>query len=127
MSGDQIPNISGSPYSPNRLNAVGKKGGKPAGPKKGGAPSLTPQDKVSLSGKKPGTGEVKGIAAEIKVSPDDMARYLNILADEPDIREDKVADTRRRLDNGEYGADALEKVLDGLEEDLLRPPQDPAL
>ncbi|SCA64165.1 hypothetical protein SCG7086_CI_00070 [Chlamydiales bacterium SCGC AG-110-P3] len=122
MCADQISNISGSPYSPNRPGAIGKKGKEIGSPKKEASQLLPKGDKFLPSGKKPETGEVKGPVLPAGTSQEDMARYVKLAMNGPaEIREDKVAAARLSVDKGEYGEEALNAILDGLEKDLLPP------
>ena len=111
MSDGNISKVGGSPYLP--PSAARKAADKTAKQK---TPSL-PQDVVELSGATPQEAPPAEPASS-GVSGDDMARYLKLLGEEPDIREDRVEEVKQKLADGAYGLEALEGTLDGLMEDL---------
>ena len=112
MPSENIPHISrrATPYTP----GVKKGKGEAAAKKPEKKPSQAPvKDQI----------DIRGVKAEEKapelVSAEDMARYLKILNDSPDVDEGKVQRAKDALERGDYGTDALDKTIDGLMDDLL--------
>ena len=71
------------------------------------------KDIVELSG-----SEKVQESAQPKVDPEKMAKYLEIVQNMPDVREDEVARIHRILSEDGYGQEAIEGMLDSLLEDL---------
>ena len=100
--GNQVRDIALTPPKANATDGVDGRRNNGSAAAKGGSDSVS----VSLS-------------AEARDLAEAKSKALNIARNTPDIREDRVAELKRKIDSGEYRIDS-EKIADGILREALR-------
>ena len=76
-----------------------------------------PQDSVEIGLQAKGLAPLEG-KDTVEIAAKDMDRYIRLLQDMPDVREDEVARVEAILAEDGYGPDAIRGVVDELIKDL---------
>jgi len=88
------------------------------GPKKSGRATAAQQADDTKETKKPSAGAVESSKAEISGRGREMANAKAAASDAPDVREERIAELKRRVSAGKYSVDA-DKIADRMVDDHL--------
>lgn len=78
-------------------------------------------EKASDASKSGSTGDSSSVKSDISARGKDMAKAKDVASAAPDVREDKIAELKKRIAEGKYNV-APEKIADKLVDEHLASP-----